>query len=129
MLLDEIANFLASQALGTVGVDIFKGHLPSNPDDCTVIFETGGYPGSLAADIDYPTFQVLCRARDYETARAKAEQIYAQLHGLAETVLGTRRYLLIQASQAPASLGQDEAFRHEISTNYRVILENPTARR
>ncbi len=129
MLLDEIATFLQAQSLGTVGTDLFKGHLPPGPDDCVVIYETGGFEPELAAALDHPTFQVLCRARDYQTARNKAESIYSQLHGLTETVLSSRRYLLIRAMQTPTSIGQDESFRHEVSTNYHAILENPTARR
>lgn len=126
MLLDEVADYLVAQGLGIVGTDIFKGMQPSEPDDCLTILEAGGGPPDLHWAGDYPGFQILTRAVDYETARTQAEAAFGKLHGLSEAVLGARRYLLIRAVQSPAYIGRDENGRPEISTNYQCIVENPT---
>lgn len=126
MLLDEIGNYLQAQGVGTIGTDLYLSQMPDQPDTALSIQETGGYPPDLHADIDYPTFQIMCRSMDYQTARSKAEDAFKVLHGLAETILGTRRYLLISAMQSPTYIGRDASMREMISTNYEVILENQT---
>ncbi|MCL5045573.1 MAG: minor capsid protein, partial [Actinobacteria bacterium] len=127
--LDEIAGYLATKGIGVVGTDIFQSQLPAAPDACVALYETGGFPPELHAAVDHPTFQVLCRAKDYAAARAKAEAVYAALHGLTETVLGGRRYLLIAAMQTPTGIGRDDNGRAEVSCNFRVMLENSTGLR
>lgn len=123
MLLDEIAAYLQAQLVGTVGTDIFKGALPASPDTALAVVETGGFPPDLAAAVDHPTFQVMCRSPDYATARNKAQAAYTALHGLTETALSGRRYLLIRAMQSPTYIGVDQNGWHLISTNYAAMVD------
>jgi len=122
MLLDEIGAYLQAQGVGTAGTDLFLSGLPDAPDTALAILETGGFEPDLAAPMDNPTFQIMSRAGDYFVARTRAKAAYDALHGLAETVLSGRRYLLIRAMQSPTYIGVDQNGRHLIATNYAAIV-------
>lgn len=123
MLLDEIGAYLEAQAVGTLGADLFLSALPDQPDTAAAVLETGGFEPDLAAAVDNPTFQIICRSADYGAARAKAQAAYVALHGLTETMLSGRRYLLIRAMQSPTYIGADQNGRHLISTNYAAMVD------
>lgn len=125
MLLDELAAYLETQALGTVGTDLFKGLLPDTPDACVALFETPGGPPGLTDSIDLRSFQVRTRAAGYSDARQKCEDIFALLHGLHEQTLSGARYVLVAAKQAPFSLGRDDRQRHEFAANFRALRDSP----
>src|SRR6185295_4649300 len=94
MLLDDIADYLSSGGIGTVGGssgNIFKGIMPDSPDTVVGIFETGGFmaahtmnPNPGQAVCEQPSIQVMCRAGqyDYVVARTKAHSIYKLLDGM-----------------------------------------------
>lgn len=127
MLLDDIADYLQAQGIGTVGGDIHKGFLPDQPDNLVAVFEYAGSPMELtmcdSPVVERPGLQVRVRNRTYPAAKAKIEAVVDALHGLAETVLGATRYLLIRANQSPASMGRDASNRSELVVNFTVIKE------
>lgn len=114
-MIDSITGFIQSQGFGTENTDLFAAAQPDDPDDCITVYETGGFKPELAANIEYPTFQVLVRGNDYVSARQKVGQIYKSLQG------NTSLFMLIQAMQSPVSLGQDQKKRWEFSVNFKVI--------
>lgn len=123
MLLDDIANYLQTQGIGTVGTDIFRGLMPDQPDNCIALFEYAGSPPDLHWNGEYPGLQVRVRNKSYSAGRAKIGAVVDVLHGLTEQVLGTTRYLLIRANQSPESLGRDNNGRNEWVVNFAVIKE------
>ena len=87
MLLDDIGDYLSSGGIGTVGLTVFKSLLPDSPDACVAIFETGGFPSlhTMSASspaAENPTFQVVCRAGNYEEARLLAKDVDILLNGV-----------------------------------------------
>jgi len=129
MLLDEVASYLDTEGLGTVGTDIFKGLLPDTPDACVALIETGGQASEnvLSSAVgapawEAPSFQVICRAgrRDYSTARTKANDVFKKLDGLVNTTLSSVRYLSIFAIQAPFALPRDDQERPLLAFNCAV---------
>ncbi|MDE2099061.1 MAG: hypothetical protein KGL39_17540 [Patescibacteria group bacterium] len=128
-LLDDVADYLQQQAIGTRGTDLFVARMPDEPDAAVVLIDTGGGEPSLVDNIDTPSWQVRVRAGTYPDAAAKAYAINNLLHGVAEMDLGavgaTSRFHLIWAIQSPVSLGQDEKQRHEFSQNFRAFWGNP----
>lgn len=123
MLLEDIGQYLQSQGIGTLGVDIFLGILPSESDNCIALFEYAGSPPDLHWNGEYPGLQVMVRNADYPAGRVKIEQVKNTLHGLYEQVLNGTRYLLIKAKQSPECLGLDDNQRYEFVINFDVIKE------
>jgi hypothetical protein len=128
MLLDDVAAYLQSKGVGTVNTDLFKGYLPDQPDNLVALFEYAGDPTELTMGDDDPTLecpglQVRVCNKSYPTGRAKIGAVVDALHGLAESVLGGKRYLLIRANQSPESIGQDANRRNEWVVNFSVLKE------
>jgi len=123
VLLDDIASYLQTNGVGTVGVDIFLGSWPVGPNNAVAIFEYAGEPPDLHWPGEYPGLQVQVRNKSYEAGRQKIEQVKNVLHGVAETVVNNHRYLLIRANQSPFFLERDENNRAVFVCNFRVIKE------
>lgn len=123
MLLDDIGQYLQSKSIGTLGVDIFLGMMPDQPDNLVALFEYAGSPPDLNWNGEYPSLQVMVRNTSYPAGRTKIEQVRDVLHGLCEQVINGTRYLLIKAKQSPESLGRDDNNRCEFVINFDVIKE------
>lgn len=122
-MLEAIGKYLEEEDVGTVGVDIFLGLIPDQPDDCVVLFEYAGSPPDLHWNGEYPGLQVRVRSVSYPTGRAKIGEIVDLLHGLHEQELGGTRYLLIKARGSPEVLKRDSSNRIEFFVNFEIIKE------
>ena len=139
-LLDEIAGRLAAAGLasssGAGGWRLYQSWLPDSsalPNPAVAIIETGGYPPELKVEVDHPTFQVLVQGENiakssgaYAAARAKAEAIKLNLHGVGGQLLptssaaGARYYVEVAALQDPTLIRMDEQQRPLIGCNYKA---------
>lgn len=134
MLLDDVADYLSTQGIGTVGSTgdwgIFKSLMPPEPNRCVALFETGGTApyramsasaGSVPAE--RPRVQVVVRgnAFDYEQARSKANDIFKKLDQLGDVTINSVRYLWVAGAQSPFGIGVDENNRPEVVCNYDVV--------
>lgn len=124
VMLNEIGTYLQAQGIGTVGVDIFLGLLPDQPDNCIALFEYAGSPPDLHWEGEYPGLQVRVRNKSYSSGRAEIGQILKLLHGLHETTLSGTRYLLIKARGTPEVLKRDASNRIEWFVNFEIIKES-----
>ena len=129
-LATDVMTYLTTVgALGlTAGTNAFAVPFPEQAQDQAVCLIE--YPGnspehaagpSLTAPLyERPRFQIVCRdvEANAATCRALAESIYAALDGLADTTLGSARYLLIRALQSPFYLSTDGNGRHRYVCNY-----------
>ncbi len=106
-----------------MGVDIFLGLIPDQPDDCVVLFEYAGSPPDLHWPGEYPGLQVRVRNTSYPAGRAKIGEIVDLLHGLHEQELDGTRYLLIKARGSPEVLKRDSSNRIEFVVNFEIIKE------
>ncbi len=122
-MLEAIGGYLEEKDVGTVGVDIFLGLIPDQPDDCVVLFEYAGSPPDLHWTGEYPGLQVRVRSVSYSGGRAKIGEIVDLLHGLHEQELGGTRYLLIKARGSPEVLKRDSGNRLEFFVNFEIIKE------
>lgn len=136
MLLDEIANYLASTGIGTVGVSIFKSMIPTEaPNQCVVISEYGGLPTTKVANyavgsapLEWPRFQVMVRSNPltttgyYSTARVLINSCYRALDGLA-TSLSSVRYVYVEALAPPFAIGLDDNERQMFVANFQAAKE------
>lgn len=135
MLLDDIADYLSSGGIGTVGTDIFKGYMPGPPavDAVVAIYETGGTapiramspgPGTTVV-VQRPRIQVVCRAATdaYLTARTKAKSVYDLIEGLPTREINGVAYKWGAAVQEPFVMGRDESGRVLVACNYDIVKE------
>ena len=110
-----------------MGTDIFKGIVPSTPDELTAIFETGGGPpvhamsaGPASALIERPHVQVLTRALRADSAKKRASDANRLLDALQRSVNGVR-YHSVFALQSPFFMRRDESNRVEFACNYEIL--------
>ena len=126
-LSDDLCDVLSSGGLGTTGTDLFKGIVPSTPDELTAVFETGGGPtihamsaGPGTAILERPHVQVLTRALRADSAKKRAQDAGRLLDALQRSVNGVR-YHSVFALQSPFFLRRDEANRVEFSQNFEIV--------
>lgn len=119
-LIDDIAQYLEDQSVGTVGTNIFKSWLPDNDLAFSLaVLDTGG----PAPDIDItslksPTIQVLIRAEDYSTGKTKLAAVRSALHGIIETTVGSSYILYMHALSEGGHIGRNERGQDEFSINF-----------
>jgi hypothetical protein len=136
MLSSEIAEYLDALGIGRFDEsgatgDIFITAVPPQPDEATIITQTGGLSARGYDHYDNPSVQVRVRGtRDPRVAEARAQAIYDALHGMRNTRLvdGGAFVVSCLAVSAPASIGQDENRRHEYTINFRLQVANDARR-
>ncbi len=112
---------------GATGWKCFIGFLPTSPDKCIVIYETGGQIPEDRFTQRYFSIQVRGRGafKGLEDLRAKMEQVYQTLHtGDIDNPVTSpdNLYVLCNAIQsAPLALGEDENKRPGLTLNFRII--------
>lgn len=115
--LDDIAARLVSQGVGTIGSSIFLGSraaIPAGDGPYISLTETGGtaptrIQNQASVATQRPSAQVLTRAKNYVTARAKAKAAYDALDGIFNTTLNGTFYVSVTARQEPTDIGLDDA--------------------
>ena len=108
-LTGDIKTLLTNQS------NVYRGNMPSTPDNCICIYQTGGYPRSMSGTfVEEPTVQIRVRNLSYDTGEALCNTIKDLLHGKSSTKL-----LMIQQQGDTLSLGRDELGREEWSLNFR----------
>jgi len=123
-MLNDIGTYLQSQGIGTLGIDLFLGLMPDQPDNSIALFEYAGSPPDLHWNGEYPGLQVRVRNKSYAAGRAKIDEVRKALHGLHETELSGTRYLLIKARGSPEILKRDNNNRTEWFINFEIIKES-----
>lgn len=119
MIIDDIANHIVDQGVGlTLGTDLFKGFLPDSPDDCVAIFDTGGIEPDRDIPTGDPTFQIIVRSTDYETADTLINSIVDLLHQKRNSTIGTTYYYYIYLLGEKGHIGRDAKNRDEFSVNF-----------
>jgi hypothetical protein len=116
-LLLDIVDYLQSIGLVTGdGEDAFRDYAPDKPDSLVCLYEYAGQ-GDTATDIEVLVNRsVQCVARDYDadTARSKAQALFAALRPASNTkavdyVAG--RFMQMHMRQTPFKIKQDPAGR------------------
>jgi len=133
MLADDLAYYLSSGGLGTVGTSVFWDELPDNAATGVVVADTGGiFPvhtmssgpsgiGTAAARLERPRVQVMSRAPTYASARALIQDAFNLLDGLQDRTLNGVRYAWVSAVQSPFSMGRDKNNRSRFACNFDVV--------
>jgi len=136
VLLDELADYLSTGGLGTLGTDLFLSRLYEAPDFQTVLYETSSMAPTRAmrgsagqAVVENAGLQIVVRGAqdDYAAARLRANDIWRRLDGAGDLTLNGVRYLWIASRQSPFLMMRDANGRPLVACNYDVVKEISTA--
>jgi hypothetical protein len=125
MVLPDLGAYLVTQSIGTLGTNLFLGHLPPTPDSAVAILEYGGLApehdlGHSTQRHEFPRVQVLVRDTVYATARLKAQDIMADMAAIGNTTLSGVWYMGVDPIQQPFLLERDDNGRWVMACNYQV---------
>jgi hypothetical protein len=125
MVFDDIGEYLESNGIGKLAVDIIIGTNKKDIDNLVVIIPTGGYPQMQRIKDIKPTFQIYVRDVSFISGYTRINKIFNLLDkGNKQLIVSPRgRDMLIKAMQPPMSLGKDESNRDEFVFNIRVITK------
>jgi len=82
-LLENIAEYLETEGIGTRGEDIFVGYLVDEigNDDIVMIDQIGGVTPDVDLPIAKPTVQIIVRNKDHAAGLSKMQEIFELIHG------------------------------------------------
>jgi hypothetical protein len=115
----------------SAGGDTFIADVPAQPDRIVVITPTGGPQSSGTLGYDTRTFQIRLREARGKLAdlMARADGVYAALHGLHHTDLSGTWVIGVVALNAPVSIGTDALYRPEVTINFQIEYRALTTHR
>jgi hypothetical protein len=120
----DVKDLLAGEsALAlTPGDDLHISEMPSTPDACISVHDSGGPPPSALFTLERPTVQVRVRAEKghYEAGHATAAAIRDLLNGMHGFTLNGSRYISIFATSDVIPLGNDQNRRPEFTVNFQI---------
>jgi len=107
------------------GTDIFYARMPTDPQDCIVIYDNAGPPPMLQyiksrSTYEYAAVMVRVRNTNYDGAYESIEAIRIYLHGLHGVEINDSHYTLIQAVNAVGVLHFDENDRPVLFQNFSI---------
>ena len=124
-VLTDIATRMVDDGFGTLNTNLFRGRLPDEPDELTVLqtylsqtprIRNNDY---LAADERF-NLQVLTRSASQAAAETRALNAYNAIQFRNETLDSGRFYAYCRAIQMPAYLDVDDRGRHLVVFNVEV---------
>lgn len=125
-LIEEIARHLHNKSIGTLGTNLFYGHLPDVGGEFSILVrDTGGMaPNHDITNIKSPTFQVFIRSKSYNTGKDKLESIRDLLHGVINQylILNGIYFRRIFALSEGGHIGTNEAGYDEFSINFEASI-------
>jgi hypothetical protein len=117
-LVDDVAQYLQTAGLGTIGSDLFESYMPDTVDTGICVLDTGGPAPDADLPTHSPTFQVFIRGSNYITGRAKLDLVRSTLHQLANTQIGNTYFYYILAQSEGGHIGRNERGLDEFSINF-----------
>lgn len=117
-LVEDIAQYLAAQGVGVVGVDIFLKRMPAAPISCVSIYDSGGSI-ERGDPLNRPTFQVLIRGAEHMVLLPKVRNVFSLLHNKWNVL--AERYGRILAEALSGAYYLDEASNVIYPLNFYLV--------
>ena len=117
-IIDDIAQYLVDNSIGTIGTNIFKSYMPDSVDTGLSVLDTGGPQPDKELPTKSPTFQIFIRGADYITGRAKLDAVRTALHQIKNTTIGNTFFYYILAQSEGGHIGRNERGLDEFSINF-----------
>jgi len=121
----EVAQYLQTSGIGSIGLTLFEGTLPSTPRVAVAVVAQGGNYragdpwGDGATGVYRVSLQVLCRNTAYITAAQKAEAVFAKLHGTWNVLPRLRGP--VNADHFPGPMYRDDNNDFVFSLNFSMV--------
>ena len=118
----DIATMIqaSDMGFGTLQTDLFVGEMPTSPNNCIAVYDTGGYEPSPGMSYERPTVMIKVRNTSYDAGFTIAQQITNDFNGRHNEEYGLYRYIGIWVVNGPNALGKDDNNRNELSINLRI---------
>lgn len=117
-ILNDLATYLQTAGIGTLGTNLFESFMPGTPDNAVGIYATGGPAPDPDLPTHSPTFQVIVRASDYPSGEAKLASVRSALHQVANQLIGSTYFYYILANSEGGHIGRNERGLDEFSINF-----------
>jgi hypothetical protein len=123
LVIDDLAQYLALNGVGTLGVNLFEAFFPPNPDSATASLETGGTKPEIDIPLYSPSFQVLVRSTAYDLGRTQCDLIRSLLHNQynKQFVVGGIYFYFTRLIADGGHIGQDATGRDIWSMNFECL--------
>ena len=127
-MVDDIGAFLQAAGHGTLATDLYKRHLPNDPDDAMCVIQGGGDMPEYIHDnkdveIENPNLQVISRSMNPRTAETVLDGPYRELMRVRNLIIGGTRYISIRPSMAPSVVDRDDNGRFIARCDFQVRKE------
>lgn len=120
-LIDDVATYLQTAGIGTVGTDIFKSYAPDNANAGVYVLDTGGLqPNSDIKNLRNPTIQVFIRSATYAAGKTKLEAVRTAIHQLVNTTIGSTYVYFCLLQSEGGHIGRNERGQDEFSMNFHL---------
>lgn len=131
MMVMDIAEYLQSNGVGTIGDTIFVSQYPPIQTAHLVLYEYQGEQANQFAETESPGLQIMARANTYGAAHeligAANRVLRAVGFEMGEpdgiTVNGTRYYRIAPTLSGEINLGFNDAGLMELTKNYYVLMD------
>lgn len=117
-VISDIATYLQTNSIGTLGTDLFYGFLPADVTGAVAVLDGGGSQPDEYIPTKEPTFQIFLQDVDYDTGKATLDTIRALLHQVANTTIGSTYFYFILAVSEGGHLGRNKEGLDEFSMNF-----------
>lgn len=120
-LIEELAQHIHNQGIGSLATNLFRNYLPDSPDIAMCVIDTGGTQPDEYLPTKEPTFQVYIRNTTYSAGKTKLDAIRSAFHQQQNVSLinGETFFYFIMAISEGGYLGRDERGRDLFSINFR----------
>lgn len=120
----DIKDLLAGESslALTYAQNLFVGEMPTVPDDCACVYDSGGYKPDAHIEYKRPTIQIRTRGArgQYQAAHELAQDCADILNGMANVTVSSTRYIGIWSEGDVLFLGMDTNGRPQFSVNLRI---------
>ena len=122
----DIAQHLHNLGIGVLATNLFVSSLPDSDTDFLIgVYDRSGATPDIYIPTDKPRFQILIRAVDYETGKAKLDAIFEALHKPnlnSSLVSGGTYFYYIHADSSGGWIGKNDADKDEFSINFTTYV-------
>ena len=129
-VLDDIGAYMVTNVTDTtltLGTNLFLGRMPTDPNTCVAIYETGGndptdvFGANTAPPIENAGVMCHTRAAAYSDCQSLAVDIMKTLSKVINETLTSTYYYKVEPEQSPFGLERDEQERMVFSCNFTAV--------
>ena len=131
-MVDDIAAFLQAAGHGTLATDLYKRHLPNDPDDAVCVIQGEGdmpeyIQENMDIEIEHPSLQILSRSLNPRTAETVLDGPYRELMRIRNQIIEGTRYISIRPTMTPSVVDRDDNGRFIARCDFEVRKELSSA--